>query len=227
MKKILVIAAHPDDEFLGCGGSLLSYKKKGYKIKSVFLADGESSRLGINKKINKLIKKREDQAKNIAKKCNFLQPIFNRLPDNKLDTVPFLKIVKSIESEIVKYKPEIVFTHFESDLNIDHQLVHQAVVTATRPLSKTFVTKIYCFETPSSTEFNFTRKQKKLFNPNLFIDVSRFINQKIKLLKIYKNEIRPWPHARSLRSIKNLASYRGSQIGVKFAEAFIVLREIR
>lgn len=226
MKKILVIAAHPDDEFLGCGGTLLNYKKKGYEIKSVFLADGETSRSGIIKK-KKLILEREEQAKKIAKKCNFIKPVFNRLPDNKLDTVPILKIVKSIEKEIVRFKPEIIFTHFESDLNIDHQLVNKAVVTATRPLSKTFVQRIYCFETPSSTEFNFTRKQKNLFNPNLFVDVSKFIDKKIELLKIYKNELRPWPHSRSLRSIKNLALYRGSQIGVKFAEAFVVLREVR
>lgn len=226
MKKILVIAAHPDDEFLGCGGTLLNYKKKGYEIKSVFLADGETSRSGIIEK-KKLILEREKQAKKIAKKCNFIKPVFNRLPDNKLDTVPILKIVKSIEKEIVRFKPEIIFTHFESDLNIDHQLVNKAVVTATRPLSKTFVQRIYCFETPSSTEFNFTRNQKNLFNPNLFVDVSKFIDKKIELLKIYKNELRPWPHSRSLRSIKNLALYRGSQIGVKFAEAFVVLREIR
>ena len=227
MKKILVIAAHPDDEFLGCGATLLSLKKQGFKIKPLFLADGESSRLLKKKKINKLIQDRETQARNLAKKCNFLSPIFSRFPDNKLDTVPLLEIIKSIEKEIIKFKPEIIFTHFENDLNIDHQLVNKAVLTATRPLSKTFVNKIYCFETPSSTEFNYTRKQKKLFNPNLFIDVSSFINLKIKLLKIYKNEIRSWPHPRSLKAIKNLAAYRGSQIGVKFAEAFVVLREIR
>ncbi len=226
MKKILVIAAHPDDEFLGCGASLLLLKKKGSIIKTIFLADGESSRLIKKNKID-LIKKREDQAKNIAKKSKFLKPSFLRLPDNKLDTVPFLKIVKFLESEIKKFRPDTVFTHFENDLNIDHQISYKAVVTATRPHSKTFVKKIYCFETPSSTEFNFTRKQKKLFNPNLFIDVGGEINKKIKLLKIYKDEIRSWPHSRSLKSIKNLASFRGSQIGVKFAEAFILLRELR
>jgi len=226
MKKILVIAAHPDDELLGCGATLLLYRKKGFKIKTVFLGDGESSRTVKREKLLKLIKRREYQANKIAKKCNFLTPIFKRYPDNRLDTVPFLNIVKFIENEIKQLKPDIIFTHFENDLNIDHQLVFKAVVTATRPLSKTFVKKIYCFETPSSTEFNFNRKHKKIFNPNLFIDVSKIINRKISLLKIYKTEIKPWPHPRSLKSIKNLASFRGSQIGVKFAEAFIILREL-
>lgn len=227
MKKILVIAAHPDDEFLGCGASLLLYKKKGYQIKTIFLADGESSRSMKIKKLKKNIELREKQALNVAKKSGFLEPVFKRLPDNSLDTVPFLKIVQLIEKEINKYKPTTIFTHFENDLNLDHQLVYKAVITATRPLSKTFVKQIYCFETPSSTEFNFTKRQNKLFNPNLFLDVSKFIDKKIRILKVYKNELRKWPHARSLKSIKNLAAFRGSQIGVKFAEAFIVLREVR
>ena len=226
MKKILVIAAHPDDEFLSCGACLLLLKKKGSIIKTIFLADGESSRELKKNKIE-LINKREDQAKSIAKKSKFLKPSFLRLPDNRLDTVPFLKIVKFLESEIKIFRPDTVFTHFENDLNIDHQITYKAVLTATRPHSKTFVKKICCFETPSSTEFSFTRKQKKLFNPNLFIDIGSVIDKKIKLLKIYKNEIRSWPHSRSLKSIKNLASFRGSQIGVKFAEAFILLRELR
>ncbi len=227
MRKILVVAAHPDDEILGCGGTLLYYKKLGYKIKVIFLGDGETSRFETkDEKFDLLIKKRENQAVKVSKKSKFLNPIFKRLPDNRLDTVPFLDIVKHIEKEIIKFRPEIIFSHFENDLNIDHQICFKAVITATRPKSKSFVKKIICYETPSSTDFNFTNKKKNIFNPNLFIDISKYIKKKLNLIKIYKSEIRTWPHPRSIKSIKNLAMYRGSQIGSKYAEAFIIIREL-
>ena len=225
-KNILVVASHPDDELLGCGGTLLYYRNKGYKVQVIFMSDGESSRKPNDKKNLILIKKREKQAKLVSKKCRFLPPIFKSYPDNKLDTLPFLDLVKAIEKEIQKFKPTIIFTHFENDLNIDHQLTFKAVVTATRPLSKTFVKKIYSFEIPSSTEFNLSQNKKKIFNPNNFVDIDKYLNEKISTLKIYKSELRSWPHPRSLKAIKNLAKYRGSQIGVKHAEAFAMLREL-
>ncbi len=166
MKKILVFAAHPDDELLGCGATLLKYQKKGFKIKIFFFGDGESSRNLDKKKILKSIIKREKQAESVSKKGKFEKPIFKRFPDNKLDTVPLLDIVKFIEKQIRDNKPEIIFTHFENDLNIDHQIIYKAVITASRPLSKTFVNKIYSFEIPSSTDFFVSRKSKKIFNPN-------------------------------------------------------------
>jgi LmbE family N-acetylglucosaminyl deacetylase len=226
MKKILVIAAHPDDELLGCGGTLLHYKQSGYKIKIIFLSDGESSRPNKKSNIKKLILKRANQAELICKKCKFLKPVFGNLPDNRLDTVSFLSIVKLIEKEIKNFKPEIIFTHFENDLNIDHQLTFKAVITATRPLSKSFVKKILSFEIPSSTDFNFTKNNKKIFNPNYYVNISNFVKKKSNLIKIYKDELRPWPHPRSIKSIENLAKYRGSQIGIKYAEAFILIRQL-
>jgi LmbE family N-acetylglucosaminyl deacetylase len=225
MKKIMLIAAHPDDELLGCGGTLLYYKNKGYQIKIIFLSDGESSRDISSKKTQILIKKREGQAIKISKLCKFKQPTFARFLDNKLDAIPLIKIVKFIEREIKIFKPNIIITHNEDDLNIDHKTVFKATITATRPSSKTFVKSIFCFETPSSTENNFS-KIKASFNPNLYFDISKFINKKISLLKLYKQELRLYPHARSLEGIKVLAKYRGTQIGVKYAEAFNIIRQL-
>lgn len=227
MKKILVFAAHPDDELLGCGATLLKYQKKGFKIKIIFFGDGESSRNIKKKNFLKSIIVREKQAEKVSKKGKFEKPIFIRFPDNRLDTIPLLDIVKFIEKQIKQNKPEIIFTHFENDLNIDHQIIYNAVITATRPLSKTFVKKIYSFEVSSSTDFILSRKQKKIFNPNLYFNVESTIDKKINLLKLYKGEIKKWPHARSLKSIKNLAMYRGSQVGIKYAEAFITVRELK
>ena len=225
MKKIMLIAAHPDDELLGSAGTLLFYKKKGYEIKTIFLSDGESSRNINREKKHILIKQRKVQAIKVSKLCKFQEPIFAEFPDNRLDTIPMLKVVKFIENEIKKFKPNIVITHNENDLNIDHMLTFKAVVTATRPSTKTFVKSIYCFETPSSTENNFS-KIKVSFNPNLYFDITKYIDKKIKLLKIYNKEIKPYPHSRSLESIKVLAKYRGAQIGVKYAEAFYLLRKL-
>lgn len=221
----MLVAAHPDDELLGSAGTLLLFKKKGYKIKIIFLSDGESSREVGKKKLYKLINKRKKQAIKISKLCKFEEPMFAEFPDNRLDTVPILKIIKFIENEIRKFKPKILITHNENDLNIDHKLAFKAVITATRPSTKTFIQSIYCFETPSSTENNFSRL-KVNFNPNLYFDISKFLNKKIKLLKIYKDEIKKYPHSRSLEGIKVLAKYRGTQIGVKYAEAFYLLRKL-
>ncbi len=226
MKKILVICAHPDDEFLGCGATLLHYVKKGYKIKVVFLSDGETSRNINQNEVKGLINRRKKQAELISKKANFQKPIFFDYPDNRLDKVPILTIIKKLEKEIRNFKPEIIFTHQENDLNIDHSIAFKASLTASRPMTKTFVKKILCFETPSSSEISFQIHKKKLFNPNLFVDISFFLKKKINLLKIYKSEIKKYPHARSLKNIENLAKYRGSQVGLKYAEAFYILRQV-
>jgi len=225
MKKILVFAAHPDDEALGCMGTLLYFRSKGYKIKISFMSDGESSRKQSANKKMKLIKSRMEQAKLVSKKSKFLEPNFFNLPDNKLDTIPLLSIVKKVENEIKVFKPSVIFTHFEDDLNIDHQITCKSVLTATRPQTKLFVKKLYCFETLSNTDFSF-KKKNKVFNPNFFVDINKFIKKKLELLKIYKRELKQWPHQRSLRGVKILSNYRGSQIGVKNAEAFMCLREL-
>ena len=225
-KNILVVAAHPDDEILGCGGSLLHFRNKGYKIKILFMADGESSRKIKRKKKYELITKRESQAKLVSKRSKFLPPVFFRYPDNQMDSVPLLEIVKKIEKEIKLFKPNIIFTHFENDLNVDHKITFNAVLTATRPRSKTFVDQIFCFEVTSSTNFSFYSDRNKIFNPNVYIDINKFIKKKLSLLKLYKTEMRAWPHPRSIHGVLNLAKNRGSQIGTKFSEAFINVREI-
>jgi LmbE family N-acetylglucosaminyl deacetylase len=224
-KKILVIAAHPDDEILGCGASLIKFVKKGYAVKCIFIADGESSR-NLNKPaIIKKINLREKQALKISKNLNFMKPEFFRQPDNKLDSIPILKIIQFIEKQIKNFKPSVIFTHSQADLNVDHVKVCKATLTATRPFSKTFVPMLLSFEIPSNSELSFSQT-KKIFIPNFFVDISKQINLKINALKIYKNEIRKPPHPRSAEGVKNLSKYRGTQSGLKFAEAFHILRII-
>ena len=221
-EKILIVAAHPDDEMLGCGGTIAKLSKKNCNIYVVFFTDGVSARGKINSKAADKKKKNSLKALKIlgVRKAKFL-----KYPDNALDKVPLITLTKEIEEIIKKFKPKTIFTHSNVDLNIDHEIISRAVITATRPKPNFFVKKIFLFETLSSTEWNFNYK-KKSFNPNFFVDISNDIKKKLRAAKEYKKEISSWPNPRSIDGIKNLAKYRGQSVGVKYAEAFYLLRQI-
>ena len=182
------------------------------------MTNGTDAR-GKNKKASQ---KRIQGCLNLFKKLKLNKPLILNFPDNKMDSVPLLKIVKKIEEILSKFNPEVVFTHFDGCLNIDHQITFKAAVTACRPLKKTSVKKILSFEVPSSTEWALSKDKK--FQPNYYINISKHIKEKILLMKYYKDEIRPFPHSRSLKSIKSLSEYRGASAGVKNAEAFYLYR---
>tara|TARA_B100000795_G_C22799213_1_gene440928 strand:- start:1123 stop:1806 length:684 start_codon:yes stop_codon:yes gene_type:complete len=218
--SVLVVAAHPDDEAIGCFGTLLKHHKFGDKINIIFLTDGVSSR-GTSEKL------KAERKKNCLKVLRIIglknkNVFFLDYPDNMMDTVPLLDVVKDIEKIKQKIKPNILYTHFSNDLNIDHRVAYQAAVTASRPTTNETVKKIFCFEVLSSTEWS--DKNKQIFSPNYFVDISKFIHKKLKALKIYDKEIKKSPNARSLENIKNLASIRGSAIGTYHAEAFFIER---
>jgi len=222
-KNILVVASHPDDEVLGCGGTLYNLKKRGAKISALFLSDGESSRK--HSKINKLIKDRKKQAVQAGKILGIKKMIFGNFPDNSMDTIPILKIIQFIEKQIKKIKPDTIFTHFESDLNVDHQITSKSVITACRPIKNLSVKSILFFEILSSSEWNISIKNKS-FIPNYFVDIKKSLKFKLKALKCYKREMRKWPHPRSLEGVKLLSKTRGSSVGLSNAEAFILGRHI-
>ena len=219
-KKILIIVAHTDDEAFGLGGTIAKHYKDKDKIFAISFTDGVSSR-GINKKLKE---DRLKAARNSAKILGFKWIENFDLPDNQLDTVSLLSIIKDIEKVKKKIKPDIVYTHFSSDLNIDHQIISRATLTAFRPDIKDKSFELRFFEVPSSTDFGFY-KLKKIFKPNLYICIDSFWQKKIKAIKNYKNEIKKKPHSRSIEGIKNLAKYRGSTVGRKYVEAFEIVRK--
>ena len=223
-KKVLVVAAHPDDEILGCGGTIRKFTKKGAKVKILFISDGETSRKIKNEKRNQKINLRKKAAIKAASILKADKPIFLDYPDNQLDKFPLLKYVKELEKIIFKFKPDLIFTHSYSDLNIDHKITNNAVITATRPIGK-FVKTILFFEIPSSTEWNFTN-DKKYFRPNLYCNINDTVKSKVEALKQYKSELRKWPHPRSLKAINLSLKKNGSVIGCNYAEAFVVGRII-
>ena len=221
-KRILVVAAHPDDELLGCGGSLAKLSKKKSNIYALFFTDGVSSR---NKNNNTEASKRKKNSLKSLKIIGVKKSKFLSYADNALDKVPLIQIIKEIEKVIKEFKPDTIFTHSNVDLNIDHEIISRAVVTASRPKPNFCVKNILLFETLSSTEWNFNLK-KKSFNPNYFIDITKTIDIKVKGAKAYKSEFSSWPHPRSITGIKNLAKYRGQSVGLKYAEAFCLLRKV-
>ncbi|MFA5317874.1 MAG: PIG-L family deacetylase [Patescibacteria group bacterium] len=220
--NILVIAAHPDDEILGIGGTILKHIKNGDQVSILILGDGESSRMSATAVD---IAKRKEQVKEVAKKLKIKNIFIDELPDNKFDSVSLLEIIKKIETIINKIKPNIIYTHHAHDLNIDHCLTFQAVLTVCRPQPDFFVKKILTFETLSSTEWQIKNGQNN-FCPNEYVNIEKFINKKIEILEIYKDELRDCPHPRSIEGVKVLAKYRGMEVGYKYAEAFQVIRNL-
>jgi LmbE family N-acetylglucosaminyl deacetylase len=223
--KILIVSAHPDDEVLGCGGTVARLVKEGYQAYTLILGEGITSRDEKRDRAKREteIQKLRDQAKKANKIIGVEEVFMYDFPDNRFDTVPLLDIVKVIEKIKNDIKPDIIFTHYGKDLNIDHQITYKAVITATRPVVGEPVKEIYSFEVPSSTEWNFPLS----FSPDVFFDISETIDIKIKALEEYKTELREYPHPRSLEGIKINAQSWGLKIGVKYAEVFKCIRIIK
>lgn len=224
--KVLVVAAHPDDEVLGVGGAIVKHAKNDDEVNVCILGEGITSRYekideDAKKELN-ILRKEALGAKEIL---GVKEYFFYNLPDNKFDSVPLLDIVKIVENCIDKLKPEIIYTHHYGDLNIDHRKTFEAVITAARPIGNFSVKKILCFEILSSTEWN-APYWKNMFAPNVFVDIKDTIDKKIKALKAYKKEIRKYPHPRSEKGVRILAQNRGLMVGLEYAEAFELVREV-
>lgn len=223
--KILIVAAHPDDEILGCAGTIVRLVKEGYEAHTLILGEGITSRdeKGNRKKIKKELKELKSQSQEANKVLGVKNILIYDFPDNRFDSVPLLDIIKVVEKAKKEIKPDLIFTHYEADLNIDHQITYKAVITATRPLSYETVKEIYSFEVLSSAEWNFPF----VFSPNVFFDVSDTLEYKLRAMEKYKSELKNFPHPRSLKGIKLNAEYWGMRIGVEYAEAFMNVRLIK
>ena len=221
--RVLVIAAHPDDEALGCSGTIAKHIKAKDQVFIIFMSNGVSSRDGNN--LESATKLRLNSAR---KSCEILKtenPIFLDFPDNKMDSLPLLDIVQKLEKFVFDLKPNVVYTHHGFDLNIDHRITHQAVMTVCRPQPNFSVKAIYTFEVLSSTGWA-SSSSINSFIPFKFVDISDTFHQKINSLNCYISELREFPHSRSIESVRALSVLRGSTIGVSFAEGFQVERII-
>ena len=217
--SVLVIAAHPDDEVLGCGATLAKVADAGVPIDVVFLADGESSRDGATQKD---INDRKDAASRAQELLGIRSIRFLDGLDNALDSVPRLEIIKGVEELVSDISPRHLLSHHRWDLNIDHQIAHEVAVTLARPKHYE-ISSLLFFETPSSTEWRPSNTVQQ-FSPSAFIDVSGFQKIKSRAMLCYERETREYPHPRSADGLDALLRVRGMQAGVEFAEAFEIGR---
>jgi LmbE family N-acetylglucosaminyl deacetylase len=225
-KRVLVVAAHPDDEVLGVGGTLARHAAEGATVDVLIMAEGATSRdpsRNVSARAQELHALRE-AAGRAAQILGIRAPRFGGLSDNRMDSGDFLDVVKLIEAVVSDVQPEIVYVHHAHDLNIDHQITHRAVLTACRPLPGSKVSTIYAFETVSSTEWAVAGGQ---FEPTHFVDIEQQLERKLAALGAYGSEMRPVPHARSLENVRAQARLRGSSVGLTAAEAFVLVRQVR
>jgi len=222
--KIMIIAAHPDDEILGCGGTVARLTQEGKaeadEVFTLILSNGITSRDNWDKKELEDLKVKSAEA-------NYMVGVpwiaIEDLPDNQFDKVPLLDVIKKIDKHIKFHLPDIIFTHYANDLNIDHRITYQAVITATRPMQNESVKEIYSFEVLSSTEWNYPTT----FSPDTFYDITDTLNTKLQALACYDSEMRDSRHPRSMTGVWNNAKMWGLKSGLEYAEAFKMVRCIR
>ncbi|MBU1659457.1 PIG-L family deacetylase [bacterium] len=220
-KKILIVAAHPDDEVLGCFGTVARLIQEGYEAYTLILGEGKTARKSENTDTELEIL--HDEMKKANAQIGIKKVFTCDFADNSFDTVPLLEIIQAVSKVKEEINPDIIFTHFENDLNIDHQITYKAVLTATRPMKQESVKEIYSFEVLSSSEWNYPLS----FSPDTFFDISATIGLKLQAMNRYKSELCQYPHPRSLEGIELHAKYRGMGVGVAHAEAFKCVRAIK
>lgn len=221
MKNVLIVAAHTDDEALGCGGTIARHVAEGDLVYAVFMTDGVSSRYQTD---TTAVAQRESAAEKARNILGIRENIFLGLPDNRLDSVSLLDVVQCLEPIINRLKPHTIYTHHHGDLNVDHRITHQAVMTACRPVPSCSVREIFAFEVLSSTEWSTPAMEP--FLPNLFVDISTHLSVKMQALSAYAEEMRPAPHSRSLEHADMLARHRGYSVGLVAVEAFSIIRKL-
>lgn len=224
MSKILVIAAHPDDEVLGLGATIKKLSAE-HEIYILIVTEGCSSQYR-GQNVDAIIKEKKEMARKAASILGAKDVIFGDLPDMKLDAVDHVTVNAVIEKAVSDIQPEIVFTHHFGDVNLDHQMCYRSTLVATRPSVGSCVKKLYTYEVLSSTEWQ-SSSAAHVFVPNTYIEVDdSCLMAKKEALKAYSIELRKYPHTRSEEAIDNLAAYRGQSVGKLAAEAFCLLREV-
>lgn len=227
-ERVLVVAAHPDDEVLGCGGTIARYRDSGAAVRVLFLAEGVTARFEQHQfndpKVVAWSRRRNENAlKALARLGMAADDVFlGSRPCCRLDQVALIDLTKEIERHIRDFRPTRIFSHATDDPNVDHGLAHRALLPAIRPLTGNYLKAAFAFEVLSSTEWN----PLKPFAPTNFIDISQTIDRKVRAMADYDDEMLPSPHPRSPESLLALARYRGVQAGLAFAEGFALIRGI-
>lgn len=221
MKKILVVAPHADDETLGCGGTILKFISLGYEVHWL-LVTGMSIQSGFSPS---QIEKRDCEIKDVAKAYGFTGVHQLMLPPARLETLPMGDIIGPISKIVSDVKPEQVFTVYRNDAHSDHEIVFDAVMSATKSFRYPFVKRVCAYETISETDFGM-KPEDGGFRPNVYVDIHGFLTKKLDILEIFESEVHKFPFPRSRKALESLAYVRGSQCNAEAAEAFMLIKEI-
>ena len=225
--RALVVAAHPDDEVLGCGGTIARLAAEGHRVWVAFLADGVAGRYEKPADVDPdALRVRHAQWRAAAGDLGVEDVLLCGFPDQRLDTVPLLEVTRALEELIARLRPEVVYTHHAGDLNADHAIAHRATLTATRPVSGCPVREVYAYEVASATEWAFGQAGPA-FQPNVFVDIGATLERKLAALARYRDEARAFPHPRSPEVVRASAVRWGSVAGVAAAEPFVLVRGLR
>ena len=222
MKEILVISPHPDDETLGCGGTLLGHRDKGDKIHWLIVTE-INTRLGYSPE---QVDRRCAEIEQVAARYGFSSVHKLNLSTTKLDSIPIGEIIDEISGVFKKVSPEIIYAPYRGDIHTDHRIILDAVASCTKWFRNSSVKRLLSYEVISETDFAINPDLAG-FRPNVFIDISKYIETKLEIFKIYTDELGEFPFPRSEKAIRALATLRGAQAGCEAAEAFMLLKEIR
>lgn len=224
--KILVIAAHPDDEVYGMGGTIARLSAEGNEVHVLIVTDGCTAQYAGRPDLPEIVAQKHREALEANEILGVKKVHFGTFPDMKLDTVPHVDLNRLIEDAVNAVRPEAVYTHFYGDVNLDHQTVYRSALVAVRPVSGQCVKELYCYQTPSSTEWS-PQLAQTAFLPNVMVDISDFETAKEQALLAYQTEVRVYPHPRSPQYVRETDRARGLQWGLGSSEAFMLLRKIR
>ena len=226
-ERILVIAAHPDDEVLGLGGTIAKYTVQGAEVAVLIITDGSTSQYRDDPKLQDILNAKKLETANCAAVLGVKHIFYGGLLDMKLDVTPHIEINQVIEKVIDNFQPNIVFTHFFGDINKDHQRVSESTLVACRPTAEQCVKKVFLYSVPSSTEWNI-QVTSTVFTPNWYVDISgEFAEKKYKAMECYKTELREFPHPRSIQYLRIADMAEGNRIGLLAAESFILVRSVK
>lgn len=226
MDRVLVIAAHPDDEVLGMGGTIAKYAFAGAEIALLIVTDGSSAQYDGSGNIAAIIEKKKRETQDCASVLGISKIYYGGLPDMKLDVTPHIQVNAAIEKVVNEFKPNVVYTHFYGDVNKDHRCVYESTLVACRPVANQIVKKLFAYSVPSSTEWNI-QNVNSAFMPNWYEDISGvFAQKKYEAFSKYKTELRDYPHPRSTEYLQQADIAEGLRVGLGATESFVLLRNI-
>ena len=226
MERVLVIAAHPDDEVLGMGGTIAKYASRGNEDAVLIVTDGSTSQYRDDPKLKEILRAKKAETSNCAAVLGVKHVFYGELPDMKLDVTPHIEINRVIENAIDDFQPTIVFTHFSGDVNEDHRRVYESTLVACRPVSEQCVKRLFLYSVPSSTEWN-VQTATNVFLPNWYEDIAgENAEKKYRAMECYKTELREYPHPRSIKYLRTADVAEGNRVGLLASESFILLRSI-